>query len=334
MQIVTIKDVAKAAGVSIATVSRVINNNSLVTESKRQRVMQVMRELEYVPAGRNSKNSAGAQIIIVVSSIFPMLEEVYTGIISAVKELDVHYEVIISYTQHGYQDALNLIKILPPEMIRGLIFFNSLCRDKTLWEEFQKYPLVQIGEYFVSEPLYAVTTDDTGAMADITRLLISKGRRRFVLVSNEFSAEQIKFQLCIHRETGFRMALKEAGIPFDDSMLLYVDYTIEGGIDAARRIAAMKPLPDAVVCVSDSMAVGCIMELRELGISIPGDMAVTGFDDIELAEFCHPSLTTIRQSCEEMGIEAVRILDALCSGRLNLGRTTFIPQLIIERESS
>lgn len=337
MQTVTVNDVAKAAGVSIATVSRVLNNNNVVTESKRQRVFQVARELGYVPVGRAGKTTAGNQIIVLVCSVLPMLEEVYSGISAAVRELGAHYEVAISYTENtgnNYRNALALVKMLPPELLRGLIFYNNVCTGEALLEEFRRYPLVQIGEYIESESSFAVSTDDERAMFDMTKLLIAKGRRRFVLVSNKFSSEQRRYHFCIRREAGFRSALEEAGIPFDNSMILYVDYTIEGGSDAARRIAEIDPRPDAVVCVSDFIAAGCVMELGELGVSVPGDMAVTGFDDIEIAEFCRPRLTTVRQSFEEMGIEAVRMLDALCAGSLNLGRTTFIQHSIIERGSA
>jgi DNA-binding LacI/PurR family transcriptional regulator len=337
MQIVTINDVAKAAGVSIATVSRVINNDNVVTESKRERVFQVMRELGYVPVRRGSKSASGNQIILIISSIFPFLEEVYSGISAAVGELNAHYEVALCYAeniQHGYRNALALIKMLPPELLRGLIFFNNVCTDRELLAEFQRYPLVQIGEYIESESTFVVSSDDKRAMFDITRLLIARGRRRFGLVSNRFSPEQRRYQFCARREAGFRAALEGTDIPFDNSMILYVDYTVEGGIDAARRIAELDPRPDAVVCVSDYIAAGCVMELQERGISVPGSIAVTGFDDNEIAEFCYPRLTTVRQSFEEMGMEAVRMLDALCAGSLNLGRTTYIWHSIIERGSA
>ncbi|MDR0555180.1 MAG: LacI family transcriptional regulator [Treponema sp.] len=334
---VTIHDVAKAAGVSIATVSRVLNNNNVVTESKRERVFQVMRELGYVPVSRTAKSAPGNQIILVVSSIFPMLEEVYSGIAASIRELDAHYEVALCYTantKNNYHNALSLIKMLPPELLRGLIFFNNVCADEGLMTEFQRYPLVQIGEYVEQEPVFAVSTDDRRALYDITKLLIDRGRRRFVLVSNYFSPERRSYRFCTRREAGFRAALEEAGIPFNRDMIFSVDYTVEGGIDAARKIAELTPQPDAVVCVSDYIAAGCVMELRELGVSVPDQIAVTGFDDIEIAETCRPRLTTVRQSFEEMGMEAVRMLDALCAGSLNIGRTTCISHSIIERGSA
>jgi DNA-binding LacI/PurR family transcriptional regulator len=129
------------------------------------------------------------------------------------------------------------------------------------------------------------------------------------------------------------MALEEAGIPFSPDMIIYTDYTAEGGMEAARQIAEMKKRPDAVLCVSDYVAAGCIAELRALGIAIPSDMAVTGFDNNELSEICRPRLTTVHQSFEEMGAEALFMLDALVSGRFKMGRITYIQHSIIERDS-
>jgi LacI family repressor for deo operon, udp, cdd, tsx, nupC, and nupG len=334
MQIITVSDVAKAAGVSTATVSRVLNDSKLVTESKRRRVSQVMQELGYVPQNRTGKKTPGNQIILLVSSVFPVLEEICAGINAAIRELDAPWELAICYAGDDYKNALSLMKLIPQDLLRGLIFFNNFCTDRELWEEFQRYPLVRIGEYSDNDPSFVISTDDFKAMSDMTGLLIRKGRRRFALVSNNFFAEQQRYYFCMRREAGFRAALREAGLPFDERMLLYVDYTVEGGLDAARRIAEMRPLPDAVVCVNDFIATGCVIGLGELGIQIPGGMAVTGFDGMEVAEFCRPKLTTVRQAFEEMGMEALRMLDTLSMGRLGAGRITFIAHSIIEREST
>jgi DNA-binding LacI/PurR family transcriptional regulator len=336
MMVATIVDVARQAGVSIATVSRVINNSRVVSEEKRSRVLEVMGELGYRPVVRENKN--GRPILVLVSSVTAMVEDVAAGITGAAETMDPAPSLIISLTKQNadsYQHTLTLLKTLPRELLYGIIFLNNMCSDTALWNEFQQYPLVQIGEYTDTDPLLAVMTDDMAAMKELTAFLIRRGRRRFLLVSNRFgNSGGQQYRFCIRREAGFRMALEEAGIPFGSDMIIYTDYTAEGGMEAARRIAEMKNRPDAVLCVSDYIAVGCIAELRALGISIPSDMAVTGFDNIELSEIYRPRLTTVHQSFEEMGAEALFMLDALVSGKFKMGRITYIQHSIVERDSA
>ncbi|MDR0731361.1 MAG: LacI family transcriptional regulator [Treponema sp.] len=335
MRIVTVVDVARRAGVSIATVSRVINNSKMVSGEKRARILEVMQELGYQPVIRENKNNH--QILILVSSITELIEDVAAGILDAAKTMDHTPALAISFTKQdadSYQYAVKLLRIIPREMIYGIIFLNNMCGDSILWDEFQQYPLVQIGEYIDTDPLLVVASNDTIAMKEMTEFLIRKGRKRFMLVSNHFGISGQRYKFCLHRETGFRLALEEAGIPFSKDMIIDTDYTPEGGMDAGRRIAGMKERPDAVLCVSDYIASGCIAGLQAQNIIIPSDIAVTGFDNREISEICRPALTTVRQSFEEMGAEAFFMLSDLVSRRLKMGRTTYIQHSIIERDSA
>jgi DNA-binding LacI/PurR family transcriptional regulator len=335
MRIVTVVDVAQRAGVSIATVSRVINNSRMVSEQKRTRILEVMRELGYRPVSRGSKNNR--QILLLVSSITELIEDVAAGILEVEKTMDYAPALVISFAKQdtdSYQHAVKLLRILPQEMIYGIIFLNNMCNDGALWREFQQYPLVQIGESLDTDPLLVVASNDTMAMKEMTELLIRKGRKRFMLVSNHFGANGQQYKFCLHREMGFRLALEEAGLPFSRDMIIDTDYTPEGGMDVGRRIAEMKDRPDAVLCVSDYIASGCIAELQTQNIKVPSDIAVTGFDNREISEICRPALTTVRQSFEEMGAEALFLLNDLVSGRLKMGRTTYIQHSIIERGSA
>jgi LacI family repressor for deo operon, udp, cdd, tsx, nupC, and nupG len=336
MRIATIVDVAKRAGVSIATVSRVINNSRIVSEQKRTRVLEVMQEIGYSPAVRENRN--GKAILLLVSSgTNQMVEDVVTGITNAAEMTNSTPALAVSLVKQdadSYQQSLKLLKIMPRELLYGIIFLSNLCTNEFLWGEFQQYPLVQIGEYIDTSPLLAVTTDDVKAMKELTMLLINNGRKRLVLVSNRFGVRGQPYQFCLHREVGFRLALEEAGIAFNPDMLIYTDYTIEGSADAGRRIAEMKNRPDAVLCISDYIASSLIVELQAQGIAVPADIAVTGFDNDESSEICRPRLTTVHQSFEEMGAEAFFMLDALISGRLKVGRITYIQHSIIERDST
>jgi LacI family repressor for deo operon, udp, cdd, tsx, nupC, and nupG len=307
----------------------------MVSEQKRTRILEVMQELGYQPVNRVNKNNR--RILILVSSVTELIEDAVTGILDVEKTMDNSPALVISFTKQdidSYQHAIKLLRILPREMIYGIIFLNNMCGDSALWNEFQQYPLVQIGEFLDSDPLLVVTSNDTMAMKEMTELLIRKGRKRFILVSNHFGANGQQYKFCLNREMGFRLALEEAGIPFRKDMIIDTDYTSEGGMDVGRRIVEMKDRPDAVLCVSDYIAGGCIAELQTHNINVPSDIAVTGFDNSEISEICRPTLTTVRQSFEEMGAEAFLMLSDLVSGRLKMGRTTYIQHSIIERDST
>jgi DNA-binding LacI/PurR family transcriptional regulator len=336
MRIATIVDVARQAGVSIATVSRVINDSRMVSEQKRTRVLEVMQEIGYRPAVRENKN--GKSIVLLISSgTRTMVEDVIMGITGAAETLDSSPALTVSFAKQdaeSYRQTLKLLKIIPRELLYGIIFLTNMCTDEALWSEFQQYPLVQIGETVATDPFLAVMTDDIQAMKELTTLLIRKGRKQFIFVSNRLSIEGQQYQFCLRREAGFRQALEEAGIPFSPDMLIYTDYTIEGSADAGRRIIEMKTRPDAVLCVSDYIACDLIAELQAQGIAIPADIAVTGFDNDESSEICRPRLTTVHQAFEEMGAEALFMLDALISGKLKIGRTTYMQHSIIERDST
>lgn len=112
------------------------------------------------------------------------------------------------------------------------------------------------------------------------------------------------------------------------------DYVLDGGTDVAQRLLKMKKLPDAVFCSSDYMALGCIAELQKNGIKVPQEVAVSGFDNIEASEYCYPRLTTVGQPYEEMGAEAVRLLDMLYSGSIVSGRKVVAAHTILDREST
>ena len=112
------------------------------------------------------------------------------------------------------------------------------------------------------------------------------------------------------------------------------DYVLDGGTDVAQRLLKMKKLPDAVFCSSDYMALGCIAELQKNGVKVPEEIAVSGFDNIEASEYCQPRLTTVGQPYEEMGAEAVRLLDMLYSGVIASGRKVIASHVILERESA
>lgn len=331
---VTLGDVAKEANVSVATVSRAINNSLLVTEEKVERINAAIKKLGYQPAVRQKRSNTAANKVIAV--VAAMLQP---NLLDSIRDTayELGYELAISYTgegKEGYDRAMSLLRILSPDTLSGIITINNLYRDKQAWKEFSNYPIVQIGEYADISPCYAVLTDDTLGAADMTQYLIDKGHSRIAFVTNKRFYEKDHFRFARQREEGFRQTLIENDIEFDESLKLYVDYTQEGGREAAQKIIAMKNKPDAVFCIGDIVAASCVNELSQAGLKVPEEIAVVGYDNMEISEYCRPQLTTVAQSFEDIGAEAVRTLDMIINGSLSIGRKIYIGHRILERESS
>ncbi len=330
---VTLGDVAKEANVSIATVSRAINNSLLVTEEKVERINAAIKKLGYQPAIRQKQNVVSTNKVIYV--ITAMLQQ---NLLDSIRDkaYELGYEVAISYTgegKSGYERAINLFRILSPE-IAGVITINNLYHDNLAWKEFSKYPIVQIGEYADITPCYTVLTDDTLGAADMTQYLINKGYKRIAFVTNKRFYEEYKFRFVRQREEGFRQVLRNNCIEFDETLRICVDYTQEGGREAAQKIVAMDNRPDAIFCIGDVIAASCVNELNRLGIEVPKEIAVAGYDNMEISEYCSPQLTTVAQTFEDIGAEAVRTLDMVINGNLSIGRKIYIAHKILEREST
>lgn len=329
---VTIADVAREAGVSLSTASRALNNSVVVSQEKKDRVAEAVKKLGYHPLRLSTARRAQQnKIILVVSAM--LHNEMLDSIRKTAAEMG--YQTLVVFVgetlDDGYRNALEILKMLPSNLLCGLIFVHNQCWDREQWTEFSSYPLVQIGESQPMTPKISVTIDDHEAAYDMTHYLIQKGYRNIVYVS---SNDQARYSYCRPRQAGFEDAMRDAGLPLMPESIMRADYVLDGGTDVAQRLLKMKKLPDAVFCSSDYMALGCIAELQKNGIKVPQEVAVSGFDNIEASEYCQPRLTTVGQPYEEMGAEAVRLLDMLYSGSIVSGRKVVAAHTILDREST
>lgn len=329
---VTISDVAKEAGVSLSTASRALNNSVMVSQEKKDRVAEAVKKLDYRPIRTSMARRAQQNKVILVISA--MLHGTMLDAIRKTAE-ELGYQTALAFVgeaaSEGYQNALELVKMLPSHLLCGLIFIHNECRDKNLWSEFSTYPMVQVGEYQEVTPKVCVMIDDHDAAYDMTMHLVQKGYRRIVYVS---SSEQLGYSYCKFRRAGFEDAMRAAGLPLGQDSVLTADYVLDGGMDAARKLLNMEKMPDAIFCSSDYMAMGCMAELQRNGVRVPEDVAVCGFDNIEASEYCQPQLTTLNQPFDEMGAEAVRLLDMMYSGAIVSGRKVIAAHSVLERDST
>lgn len=302
---VTIFDVAREAGVSYATVSRVINNKEHVKPDKREAVLRAMTRLGYV-VNQQARSLAGGRSRV-IGLLVHGFESAYTGEI--VRGIDLELEAaqydLMLYTTHrrrakesayvtaitrGMADGLLLMLPRNPEA-----YLQSLQR--------QRFPYVLIDHQGVGEGGAAVGATNWRGGYDATRYLINLGHRRIGFVTGTMD-----IGCSVDRLAGYHAALGEAGIAADPALVYTGDFLRQSGFAGGRALLSLLDGPTAIFASNDEMAFGVIDAARDRGLRIPDDLSVVGFDDIPQAASIYPALTTVRQPLEQMGRVATQML--------------------------
>lgn len=308
----TLADVARLAKVSTATVSRCLNTPDLVVEKTRERVLAAVRELGYAPnfnaralAARRT-NTFGAIIPTMDNAIFAR------GIQAFQEELGRH-GITLLIASSAYQEDLEAeqIRTLVARGADGLLLIGY-HRSPALWEFLQKraVPALVAWSYDATAAQPAIGFDNARAMAGLMRQVLQLGHRDIGFISAPVASND----RARGRVQGARQAMSAAGLSPDDLVLEQTQYGIETGAMAFRKIMAQAPHITAVVCGNDVLAIGALRAAREMGLSVPGDVSITGFDDIELAMLAEPGLTTVHVPHREMGRRAASMLVQMVEG--------------------
>ncbi|MFD2215661.1 LacI family DNA-binding transcriptional regulator [Metabacillus endolithicus] len=329
---VTVVDVAKKAGVSVATVSRVLNSNYMVTKEKREKVLKAIQELGYVPKTtiRNEQNNE-KKVIVVVAAV--IIHEVIAGIQDLGEQLG--YEVIISYhasqTQH-----LHSWSFLPKEQLGGVIILTMFFNTQELIELSETVPLVQCTQYTSIPNTYAVTVDDEVAAYRAVNHLVETGKKNIAFIGLGVEDGDGNFSLNFSRDRyiGYRRALEENQVTYNSNLVKHGDYSYETGVHLANELLKSGAPIDGVFCVTDNLAVACINTFQEAGYRIPEDIGICGFDNQEISEMTNPKLTTIDQPFYEIGYESMRMLESMIKGEISTGRRILIDHKLIKRGST
>ncbi len=306
----TIYDVAKQAGVSIKTVSRVVNAESYIAPATAEKVHQAIAALGYVPnsaARRLAKRKSSILAVIFHNNSWNWISDVHRGAIEA--RLQTGYEILMSPCDINSRDEQErIVKLLEQASVDGVILTppcsdNILIIDKLLA---LKIPFVRISpkSHRDSSPTIRAT-DRQGAVA-VTEHLLRQGHRRIGFILGE------QIQLATQeRLQGYQQALQQAGVEYQEALVVQGDFSYESGIGAANRLLALAEPPTAIFASNDDMAAGAIVAAGKQGIKVPTDLSVVGFDDIPLARQLWPALTTVRQPTFEMAGLATQLLTQL-----------------------
>lgn len=318
---VTIKDVARHAGVSITTASYVLNGKGQISEATRKRVLAAAEELNYHPNAfaRHLKKRKTRTIGVFISRLGgAFYEEVLEGIHEAILQGD--YELIIC------PETRTTRRILTQRQVDGAIVFDSkISSDLIARLAWERFPIVTLDRYLEADHVFPLLVDNPGGTKEVFHHLYSQGVRRFAFVAGAADS----FDNAERRQVFVDEAAKNAL-----AVACYEgSFTRPSGYQVAREIIASGNLPEAVFCANDQMAIGFMEALQEHQLLVPYDVAVVGFDDIAVAQYLQPALSTVRVSRLDWGSAAVtRLIDLLEHDRPF--DTRRIPTQFIQRQSS
>ncbi len=304
MMRVTIKEVAKAAGVSTATVSRVLNKACPVDEETRRRVEAATKTLNYFPSalGRNLSTLRTEALGMLLPDLYgEFFSEVIRG---ADETAQLHrYHMFVSNAHNDRENIVTMLQMLRGR-VDGVVIMSPHIDATTLRAQLPKdIPVVLLNCQIKNDVCDSINIDNINGARQIVQHLLQHGHREIAIIrgtNNNLDAEE--------RLAGYYQALRDAGLEPSEALILHGDFSDVSGYEAAKRILALSPRPTAIFASNDSMAVGVLSALRDMRVSVPQEIALAGFDDIPMARYLSPALTTVRVSIRELGAMAIRKL--------------------------
>ena len=301
----TLKDVAALAGVSVKTVSNVVNGYAFVKPENRSRVEQALAATGYRPnlGARNLRRGrTGFLALVLPELVVPYFAELADLVLGAAQEHE--WNVLIEQTRGTRDGERDTLAALGPHMIDAAIVSPEALEGRDFGELAPGIPVVLLGEHHVDVPFDHVGIDNVAAAREAVAHLVSLGRTRIAAIGahpHRGTAAQ--------RLTGYRLALAEAGLPVRDELVATaLNYHRRDGAEAMARLLASPEPPDAVFCFNDLLAVGAVRAAAERGVRVPDDLAVVGFDNTEEGAYSLPSLTTVAPDKAAIAHAAVDLL--------------------------
>jgi DNA-binding LacI/PurR family transcriptional regulator len=305
---VTLKDVAERAGVSIKTVSNVVNGYAFIATATRERVERAIQETGYRPnlGARNLRKGRTGFIVLAV----PELDNPYFAELTGLVITAAHrrqWTVLVEQTHGSREREQAVITSMGPQRIDAAILSPLAMEPSDLLRADPGTPLVLLGERDIPGPADHVAIDNVAAARAVVEHLTGLGRRRIAVIGDQPGKNGGTAAL---RTAGYRQALASAGLPYDAALVVPVEnYQRADGAAAMARLLALPEPPDAVFCCNDLLAIGAMRTGRERGVTIPDRIAVAGFDDIAEGAYSLPSLTTVAPDKEAIAEAAVSLAD-------------------------
>lgn len=328
---VTIYDVAREAGVSMATVSRVVNNNPNVKPATRKKVFDAIERLGYRPnavaRGLASKKTTTVGVVIpdISNAIFA---EVARGIEDIANMY--HYNIILCNADKKKEKEIRVINTLLEKQVDGLLFMGG-----AVTEEHQQafktanVPIVLCATSDESKQIPSVDIDHEAAAYDAVQALIAKGHKNIAMISGTLEDPSNGYA----RFSGYKKALASAGIPYQDTLVRIGNYRYESGGDAMRYFLGLENRPSAVFSATDEMAIGAIHAIQDAGLSVPQDISIISVDNSRMASMVRPQLTTVAQPMYDIGAVSMRLLTKLMKKENVDHSQVILPHELVTRQS-
>ena len=333
---VTINEVAKRAGVSPGTVSNTLNNSGYVNEHTRERVMRAVEELGYVPnrSGRILKtNKTG----LVMMAIPDTSNEIYFDMIQAVQDTMKKngYSMLLYYTNGQLSEELKSVQLLKERMVDGLFLVN-FWYEKELLEEIMKAPgpvvLCGMCNHLwnnPNQPFDTISIDVYQGIYAAVKHLIQMGHRKIGYLGGKLGIEVYR-----QRFQAYQDALRDHGIEYREEYVSWNDYSENGGYNSGRALYQLKDRPTAICASNDLQAIGCWRAIRDLGGNIPGDIALTGLDNLKISKIL--GITSLNMKEDHVGQEAARLLVerlAKSENQADYQKIYFRPELVVRNST-
>lgn len=331
----TMEDIARACGVTKMTVSRVLAGKAYVKKSTRNRILEAAARLNYEVNTLAQNLNLNRSGFVAVATPFegllgsPYFSEVFLGFEQALQSANLDF-ALFNTRCDALNDGDKLAKLYRQRRVDGLLVVAAHTNDHFLTTLEQKHvPIVVVGEHVPSTKICSVSCRDAQGVRATCEHLYELGHRRIAFV-----AGPPDFLTAIRRRRAFVDFCKEYNLSLPPNYLQPGAFTMRSGRDAGEALLASTPRPTAVVAANDIMAFGVIEAARSLGVDVPGDLSVAGFDDLPTATDRFPSLTTVHQPVREMGVlGAENLLKAIQSESVPKGRTTLDVNLVIRQST-
>ena len=313
----SIKDIAKEAGVSHTTVSRALRGSPLISEETTKRIQEKAHKLGYLPsaAARSLKTNRSQAIGVIVSHIDdPYFSEVLRGIEEVAQ--GSNYSLFMAASQHNPEREATIVQAMRQHRVDGVIICSTTFSDQQS-QHLSKYgiPIVVVNNQAVEDYRYSIYHDDVDGSRQLTRHLIALGHRKIAYLGNSSSGRTTQDRL-----TGFHQEMDSAGLPIPDRFVYETpDSDPEKSVLAVDHFLNLPERPTAIVCFNDMTAIGMLKNLRERGVLIPGEISITGFDNIVFSNYTNPPLTTFDQPKRFIGQKAAELILSLLDPIAKLG---------------
>ncbi len=326
-QRMTVREIAKIAGVSVATVSRVMNNPEMVSDEKRKKVQKIMEDNNFVP-NQLAKNLFKNDSKSIAIFVYDIKNPYFTHLIGEINRIafDQDYTLIICDTQNDEKRELEYLKYLYGIKISGIILTEGASK-RIVQEIGDHVPFIMVDRYlYNTENAPLITSDNLGGARKAVECLINLNHKRIAYVNGPEAIYTSKL-----RKQGYMETMKKHKLPINDEYIFETELTVQGGVKAIEHLAALEDRPTAIFCANDLIAQGIILRSHYVGLNVPYDFSVVGFDGI-VSETFYPKITTVKQQVTKIAEITMEKIIKMINGE-SYEEKIYIPTKLVMGES-